>query len=223
MSKATSAAVGTARAEQLKREAAAAVAAAEQRLAAFAVVAKAVARLAEVNDRLKQLDADLADHTARRDRVEAEVRAETGTPFAAALANLAADHAAATARLTADLHAATADYADKAAALAKVREQHAEAARKPGLLSRLFGGKPKPGRRTRPTWRSSFTRSKPRSRNGRGGWPTVNRGPTPRGPRSRPGATRSSRPRSPPATPRAIRPWPPRVTNNHARGPRPRR
>ena len=145
MSKATSAAVGTARAEQLKREAAAAVAAAEQRLAAFAVVAKAVARLAEVNDRLKQLDADLADHTARRDRVEAEVRAETGTPFAAALANLAADHAAATARLTADLHAATADYADKAAALAKVREQHAEAARKPGLLSRLFGGKPKPG------------------------------------------------------------------------------
>ncbi len=145
VSKATSAAVGTARAEQARREAASAVAAAEQRVAAFAVVAKAVARLAEVHDRSGQLDADLADHAARRDRVEHEVRAETDTPLAAALAELATDHAAATARRTADLHAATADHADKAAALANLREQHAEAVRKPGLLSRLFGGKPKPG------------------------------------------------------------------------------
>ena len=145
VSKATSAAVGTARAEQARREAASAVAAAEQRVAAFAVVAKAVARLAEVNDRSKQLDAEFANRTARRDRVEHEVRGETDTPLAAALAELATDHGDATARLTADLHAATAGHAEKAAALAKLKEQYAEAVRKPGLLSRLFGGKPKPG------------------------------------------------------------------------------
>ena len=76
VSKVTSSALGTARVEQLKREAAGAVAAAEKRLDAFAAVSKAVARLREVTALVQQLDADVAEHTARRDRAEAEVRAE---------------------------------------------------------------------------------------------------------------------------------------------------
>ncbi|QJW95631.1 hypothetical protein [Frigoriglobus tundricola] len=88
VSKVTSAAVAAARTNQARQEAAAAVAAAEQRLAAFAVVAKAVARLAEVTDRLRQLDADVADHAARRDRAEADVAAEAAGRHATAFTEL---------------------------------------------------------------------------------------------------------------------------------------
>ncbi len=145
MSKVTSSALGAARAEQMKREAAVAVAAAEKRLDAFAPVSKVVARLREVTALLQKLDADVADHTARRDRTEAEVRAETDTPFAQALAELPSAHTGATARLTAELRSATAHHAEKEAALARAKEHLAEVARKPGFFGRLFGGKPKPG------------------------------------------------------------------------------
>lgn len=145
VSKVTSVAMGVARAEQTRREAAAEVAAAERRIAAFAVVSKAIARLAEVDETLARLDADLAARTAARDRIEADARAETDTPFARALATLQTDHDDLTAKLAAELQTATATHTEKDAALAQARHDHAEAVRKPGFLSRLFSGKPKPG------------------------------------------------------------------------------
>jgi hypothetical protein len=145
VAKVTSAALGAARAEQARGEAAAALAAAQRRADAFAPVAKAVARLAEVNEVLAAHDADVAARAARRDRVEADLRGETDTPFATGLAKLKADHAAAGAAHAAELRTATAAHAERATALAKAKEQLAELSRKPGFFGRLFGGKPKPG------------------------------------------------------------------------------
>lgn len=141
----TSAALGINRAAQLRREAATAVTAAEARVAAFAPVAKAIARLGEVTDALTQLDARLADLTARRERVEADLRAETDTPFARALAQLDADHAEAATRRAAELQTAITARDEKQSALDQSRHLHAEALRKPGFLSRWFSGKAKPG------------------------------------------------------------------------------
>lgn len=132
-------------AARARREAAAALVAAERRCAAFAPVAKAVARLVEVGGELARLDAARAAHVACRARAEAEARAEVDTPFARGLAELRADHAAAAARIESDLRAAEADRADKQVAAAKVREQLGEAAKKPGFFARVFGNKPKPG------------------------------------------------------------------------------
>lgn len=145
VSRVTSAALGLGRAAQLRREAATALAAAEARVAAFAGVSKAVARLNEVTEALARLEPELADLTARRDRVEADLRAETDTPFAQALAKLDAGHAEAVARSADELKAATAARDEKAAALEQARHIHAEALRKPGFLSRWFTGKAKPG------------------------------------------------------------------------------
>jgi hypothetical protein len=145
VNKVTSAAIGHASAEQAKKEAAAAVVAAEQRIAVFAVVSKAIARLREVTDLLKKHDANIADLTAHRDRLEADVKAESDTPFAAAIAKLKTEHAEVTTQLTAELQTVTAHHTEKETILAQVRHHHADATRKPGLLARLFGGKPKPG------------------------------------------------------------------------------
>ncbi|MBP3959268.1 hypothetical protein J8F10_28825 [Gemmata sp. G18] len=145
VSKVTSVALGSARAEQARREAAAEVTAAESRIAAFASVSKALARLAEVNESLARLGADLVERTAARDRIESDLRAETDTPFALALAKLQADHDEATTKLAAELQAATAAHTEKEAALTQARHILAEAVRKPGFLSRLFSGKTKPG------------------------------------------------------------------------------
>ncbi len=145
VSKVTSVALGCAHAEQARREAAAEVAAAENRLGVFAVVSKALARLAEVNESLARLDADLAERVALRDRIDADGRAETDTPFARALAKFQTDHTDVIVRLVAELQAATSAHTDKDAALTRARHTHAEAVRKPGILSRLFSSKPKPG------------------------------------------------------------------------------
>ncbi|AWM40457.1 hypothetical protein [Gemmata obscuriglobus] len=141
----TSAALGINRAAQLQRDAAGAVAAAEARMAAFAPVAKAIARLVEVNESLARLETRLTELTARRDRVEADLRAETDTPFARALAQFDADHAAAVERRGAELRTAVAARDEKQSALEQARHLHAEALRKPGFLSRWFSGKAKPG------------------------------------------------------------------------------
>lgn len=127
------------------REAAAKLAAAERRTAAFAPVAKVVARLAEVEADLTKLDAARAAHAACRARAEAEVRAETDTPFARAVADLRAARAAERAALETDLSAAEADRKAKTAALEAAREHLAEAQKKPGFFARVFGSKPKPG------------------------------------------------------------------------------
>ncbi|MDY3557219.1 hypothetical protein R5W24_006407 [Gemmata sp. JC717] len=141
----TSAALGINRVAQLQRSSAAAVAAAEDRVSAFAPVAKAIARLVEVNESLARLETSLTDLTARRDRVEADLRTETDTPFARALAQLDTDHAEAVARRSDELRAATAARDEKQSALDQARHLHAEALRKPGFLSRWFSGKAKPG------------------------------------------------------------------------------
>ena len=145
MSKVTSVALGCARTEQARREAATEVAAAENRLAAFASVSKALARLAEVNESLACLDADLAERTTRRGRIEADSRTETDTPFALALAKLQIDHDDTATRIATELLTATGRHAEKDTARAQASHAHAEAVRKPGFLSRLFSAKPKPG------------------------------------------------------------------------------
>lgn len=144
VSKATSFALGNARVDQTRKEAAAALVAAEQRIAAFAVVSKAIARLIEVSELLKKLDVDIVELTARRDRIEAVVRAEVDSPFANMLAKLTAEHDNVTARLTAELQTFTASRKETETTLATARHQHAESLRKPGFFARFFSGKGKP-------------------------------------------------------------------------------
>ncbi|MBA4066532.1 MAG: hypothetical protein C0501_23075 [Isosphaera sp.] len=130
-SRVTSAAVGAGRAEQAKRDAAAAVAAADARLTGLE-------KAGELAERLAPLDAEAADLLARRDAVEAAVRADP------ALAAKAAARAAAADRLAADARAADAARAAKAAAAGALRHQSAEApaepAKKTGFFARLLGG-----------------------------------------------------------------------------------
>lgn len=145
VSRATSAARLSSPEESARRETAARLTAAERRSAAFAPVAKVVARLLEAEAELVKLDAGRAAHAACRARAEAEVRAETDTPFARAAAELRAARAAERAALETDLRAAEADRAAKADSVAKAREHLAEAQKKPGFFARVFGGKPKPG------------------------------------------------------------------------------
>jgi hypothetical protein len=134
-SRVTSAAVGVGRAEQAKRDAAAAVAAADARLTALE-------RAGELADRLAPLDAEAAELIVRRDAVEAAVRAEADTPFAAAVAAKVAARAASADRLRADAHAADAARAEKLAAAESLRHQLAEAppdaAKKTGFFARLL-------------------------------------------------------------------------------------
>ena len=125
-------ALGVGRIEQLKRETATAISAAEARL-------EAVARFAELAAPLASLEAELAELAAQRQQIEADTRSETGTAFATRLAQLVAAPEAATARLTAHWQAACAEHEKQEAAAAALREQHAEATRKPGLFARLFG------------------------------------------------------------------------------------
>ena len=116
VSKVTSAALGTGKVDQLKREASAAVAAAEARLTALDRAEKLIAQLAP-------LQSEIADLTARRDQIETAVRAAhvSRTPPPAAV-----DPALAARR-------------EKEAALATLRKQQAEVARKPGFFARLLG------------------------------------------------------------------------------------
>ena len=143
--RATSAARLSGPEEGARREAAARLAAAERRAAAFAPVAKVVARLVEAEIELTRADAARAAHVVCRARAEAEVRTETDTPFARAAAELRATRAAERAALETELRATEADRATKSDELAKAREQLSDAQKKPGFFARVFGGKPKPG------------------------------------------------------------------------------
>ncbi len=146
VSKATSRALAAAQGEQARRAATAAVTAAEQRVEKFAVVAKAVARLGEVNDLLKKLDADVAERTAQRDRVEAELAAEvtgkTATVFGERITSRRTEHDAALAGLTERRTAARAVADNKEAEVNALRQQLAGTTRS-GFFSWLFG-RPKP-------------------------------------------------------------------------------
>jgi hypothetical protein len=125
----TSHALGASRVDQLKRETAAALAAAEARLAAL--------------DRLAALSAEVAELTARRDGVEAQVRAEAAghevTAFTALIDGRKAEHEAAVRGPLEQRIAADAEAKKQDAEVARLREQLAEATRKPGFFGRLFG------------------------------------------------------------------------------------
>lgn len=143
VSKATTAALGGAQLAQAKHAAAAAVTAAEQRIEKFAVVAKAVARLIEVNALLKKLDDDLAELNARHQQIEAEVANEAAGPSATAFAEQIKqrqiDFDAHRAEWTAASTTAQKVAAEKGAEVHALRQQHASATHKSGFFTRLFG------------------------------------------------------------------------------------
>jgi hypothetical protein len=132
----TSAAVMASTVERLKREAAAAIAAADARLTALE-------RLTELTEKAAKLDAGIAEVSALREAVDGQVRGETDTPFTVRLEALKAAHNAATARLTADAATASGTRKGKEAALAALRTAHAEltseTTKKPGFFARLLG------------------------------------------------------------------------------------
>jgi hypothetical protein len=132
----TSGAIENCRCEWLKREAAAVVAVTDARLTALEKLTDLVAKRAQLGSKATHL-------TTKRDNVEAAARSEVDTPFATKLLSLKATHDETATRLATELDTLTRDRTGKEAALVAVRQQHAEAtaeaAKKPGLLSRLFG------------------------------------------------------------------------------------
>lgn len=148
VSKVTSAGLGIVPTEQEHRAALAAVAAAEGRIGAFAVVSKAVARLNEVNDLLAKLGTDAADLAARRDRIEADLAVETKgtnpTAYTDALEKVQLAFTVEFNDLCARKGAADEAVRAKDAEAVALRAQHAAVAGKSGFFTRLFG-KPKTG------------------------------------------------------------------------------
>ncbi len=116
VAKVTSAALGVGKVDQLKREASAAVSAAEARLTALDSAEKLIAQIAP-------LEAEIADLTAHRERIETTIRAEhiARTPPPVGVTPLLI-------RLRAN-----------ETALGTLRKQQAEVARKPGFFARLLG------------------------------------------------------------------------------------
>lgn len=147
-SRLTSAQAGPGRVDHLRRDAVAALTAAQTEATATAAVARAAAELRELAGRFAAAGRDRADLLARRDALDAEVRAElAGTPttpaFAADLDRIRAAEEAATAPARAELQAAAARRAEKEAALAAARRELADAVadagKKQGILARLWG------------------------------------------------------------------------------------
>lgn len=116
VAKVTSTALGVGKVDQLKREASAAIAAAEARLCAIDRADQLIAQIAPV-------DAEIAELTALRERIETTVRAEliARTPPPAVV------------------NSALITRCEKEAALGTLRKQQAEVARKPGFFARLLG------------------------------------------------------------------------------------
>jgi len=125
----TSQAQGSARAEQLKREAALTISALEARLARFDRSRSLRKRLEEAE---RQRDAMLARIAA----IEGEVRAESS----GMLREIHARREAALSPKTAESAVLRGKRTEKEAALAAAERQFAEASHKPGFFARLFGG-----------------------------------------------------------------------------------
>lgn len=147
VSKVTSVGLGVVQADHDRRAALAAVAAAEGRIGAFAVVSKAVARLNEVNDLLAKFDTEVTDLAAARDGVEgnlaAEAKGATPTAFTDALEKVQLAFTVEFNDLCARKGAADEAVRAKEAEALALRSQHA-AAGKNGFFTRLFS-KPKAG------------------------------------------------------------------------------
>lgn len=136
-----------ARTDRLRKEAADAIHSLEPKLAPLVAAAHALDRMRELVTRIAGVEAERDALTVHRDGLDAEVRADADrpgeSPFHAAVAELRAEHDAATAELRATHAAAAKARQEKDAALAAARQHHAEAVadagKKSGLLSRLFG------------------------------------------------------------------------------------
>ena len=140
----TSIAAGQGRVEQLRREAAAAVATAEHALAPLAAAARIADELRTLAERFTTAGQDRAALIARRDTLDAEVRGQADcTPAFTALRTA---HETETAPLAARHDEAAKMLKEKEAALATARQHHIEAladvGKKSGFFARLLG-KPK--------------------------------------------------------------------------------
>ncbi len=136
---------GLATAQGDYQEAISRLAEAEKRMASFAPVAKAIARLHEVQTTLAQHEAARNECLTRRQRVESDVRNEVDTPFASRCREWEKEYTERLQRLTAELQSLQESYQEKTAQLHHIQQQLTEASRKPGLFARLFGSKPPPG------------------------------------------------------------------------------
>lgn len=131
VSRVTSATLGIGSLEQSKRATADAIATAESRLAALD-------QLAALSPRLCALDESIAEFAARGQQIEIATRADRS--LTARVAQLTAEAESTVARLTADWQAACAEQKKQEAEVDACRKQLADATRKPGFFSRLFGG-----------------------------------------------------------------------------------
>jgi len=141
VAKVTSVALAANRVECLKRDATAKIAEADARLTNLEKFTDLVGSTA-------RLEAEIANHLSRRDGIEAIVRSETETAFAAKVAGVSHAHDERVARLTSEIESLAVGQNEKQTCLTAVRQQHAEslaeAAKKPSFFSRLFG-KGQPG------------------------------------------------------------------------------
>lgn len=142
VAKLTSTALGSGKVEQLKREAAEAVVAAEARLAAFD-------QIAQLAPRLQALEADLAELTARRDRFPSDARAATDREAVARSIRLRAAQEDPSPRWLTELESVPIELAKLRAELGNHRQQHAEAVaateKKSGFFARLLRKTPPAG------------------------------------------------------------------------------
>lgn len=135
--------MGSARVERMKREAADTITQLSPKLPPLTAAADALARMRELVERIDGIERERDSLKARIEDLDREVRFESGTPFADKLTALKADAEIALQPLTEARNKAQGEHqakaAAKAAALRHIADERAEAAKKPGFLSRLFG------------------------------------------------------------------------------------
>lgn len=143
VSRLTSHELGHARVERMKREAADTVSHLSPKLPPLTAAVDALARMRELVERIAAIEGERESLRAHADQLDGEIRAETGTPFAGKLAALRADAEVALKPLTEARTVAHDKYKAKEAELAAahkhIADEQAEAAKKPGFISRLFG------------------------------------------------------------------------------------
>jgi len=136
VAKLTSVASGAGRAEQAKRDAVTAITAADARLTALE-------KLTELHEKLAKLNATAAQVAVTSKALEAVVRAETDTSFAAKLVALKVTQAEANAALLVEWQAFSLARKEKEASLVAIRSHQAElnteSAKKPGFFTRILG------------------------------------------------------------------------------------
>lgn len=143
----TSHELGPACLDRQRKEAADAIASLEPKLPPLVAASDALERMCELVSRIEAVEAERDSLTVRRDNLDAEVRADadasTESPFHDGVRKLHAEHDAATAELRSAHAAALAAHRDKDSALEAARhhlaEVVAEASKKHGFLSRIFG------------------------------------------------------------------------------------